>query len=155
ASDKNSDRDSDRDSNRGDGEDEIEASRAPLLDHLIELRSRLFRAVIAIAIAFGFCFYFADDIYNILIKPYEWAAGAERDIRFIFTAPHEYFVTQIKIALFGAIFVAFPVIASQVYAFAAPGLYRRERRAFIPYLIATPILFTIGACLVYFFILPL
>jgi len=133
----------------------VEASRAPLMAHLIELRTRLMYAMVAIGICFGICFFFADDIYNILIRPYEWAAGADRDIRFIFTAPHEYFVTQVKVALFGAVFLAFPIIAIQAYGFAAPGLYRNERKAFLPYLVATPVLFAMGACLVYFLILPL
>jgi len=136
-------------------QEEIEASRAPLLDHLIELRSRLLRAVIAIGIAFVICFFFAKDIYNILILPYEWASGSARDIRLIYTAPQEYFLTEMKLALFGAIFLAFPIIASQVYGFAAPGLYRNERKAFLPYLIATPILFLCGAMLVFFVVMPL
>jgi sec-independent protein translocase protein TatC len=135
--------------------DDIEASKAPLVEHLIELRQRLLRSVIAIAIAFVVCFYFADEIFNLLIIPYERAAGAERDIRLIFTAPHEYFFTQLKLALFGALFMAFPILANQIYKFIAPGLYRHERRAFLPYLIATPILFAIGGALVYFLIMPL
>ncbi len=138
-----------------DEEDEIEASKAPLLEHLIELRQRLVRSIIAIAIAFVVCFYFADEIFNLLIVPYERAAGEERDIRLIFTAPQEYFFTQMKLALFGALFVAFPIIANQVYKFVAPGLYRHERQAFLPYLIATPILFVMGAALVYFIVMPL
>ena len=136
-------------------QDDIEASKAPLLDHLIELRTRLIRSIIAIAIAFVICFYFAADIFNILIVPYERAAGTGHDIEFIYTAPQEYFLTQMKLALFGAIFIAFPVIASQIYKFAAPGLYKHERSAFVPYLIATPVLFLLGAALVYFLVLPL
>jgi sec-independent protein translocase protein TatC len=136
-------------------EDEVEASRAPLVEHLIELRSRLIKTLIATFVAFIFCFFFADEIYNILIIPYEWAAGDERDIRLIYTAPQEYFLTQIKIALFGAVFIAFPVIASQVYRFVAPGLYRNERKAFLPYLVATPVLFVAGAALVFFAMMPL
>jgi sec-independent protein translocase protein TatC len=135
--------------------DEVEASRAPLLTHLVELRSRLIKAAIAIFIAFVICFFFAERIYNILIIPYEWAAGPTRDIRMIFTAPQEYFITQLKVALFGAIFIAFPVIATQLYRFAAPGLYKVERKAFIPYLVATPILFLTGAAVVFFIIMPL
>lgn len=136
-------------------EEEIEASRAPLIDHLIELRSRLIRALIAIFIAFVVCFAFANHIYNILIMPYEWAAGTSRDIRLIYTAPQEYFLTQMKLALFGAVFIAFPVIATEIYRFAAPGLYANERRAFVPYLIATPLLFLLGAAVVFFLIMPL
>ncbi len=136
-------------------EDEIEQSRAPLLDHLIELRGRLIKALIAILIAFVLCFAFARYIYNILIIPYEWAAGPTRDIRLIYTAPQEFFLTQMKLALFGALFIAFPVIASQIYKFVAPGLYRTERKAFVPYLIATPVLFVIGAMTVFFVLMPL
>ena len=138
-----------------DDEDDIEASKAPLLEHLVELRQRLVQSIIAIAIAFVVCFYFADDIFNLLIIPYERAAGEEREIRLIFTAPQEYFFTQMKLALFGAMFIAFPVIANQIYKFVAPGLYKNERQAFLPYLVATPILFSMGAALVYFVIMPL
>lgn len=136
-------------------DDEIEASRAPLLTHLVELRGRLIRAVIAILIAFVLCFAFARQIYNVLIMPYEWAAGPTRDIRLIYTAPQEYFVTQMKVAFFGAIFIAFPVIASQIYKFVAPGLYKKERKAFVPFLVATPILFILGAAVVFFVMMPL
>lgn len=136
-------------------EDDIEASKAPLLDHLIELRQRLVRALIAMAIAFVVCFYFANDIFNLLIVPYERAAGSDREMRFIFTAPQEFFFAQLRIALFGALFLAFPIIASQLYKFIAPGLYKNERRAFLPYLVCTPFLFALGALLVYFVIMPL
>ncbi|MEM8839208.1 MAG: twin-arginine translocase subunit TatC [Pseudomonadota bacterium] len=136
-------------------EENLDDSKAPLISHLIELRSRLIRSVIAILIAFIGCFFVADEIFKILIVPYEQAAGEEREARFIFTAPQEYFFTQMKIGLFGALFLAFPVLASQLYLFMAPGLYRHERAAFYPYLIATPILFLLGACLVYFLIMPL
>ncbi len=136
--------------------DEVEASRAPLLDHLIELRGRLIRAMIAIVIAFLVCFFFAAKIYNVLLIPYVWAAGGKNEIpRLIYTAPQEYFITQIKVALFGAIFIAFPVIATQIYKFVAPGLYKNERQSFVPYLIATPVLFIIGACVVFFVLMPL
>lgn len=138
-----------------DDEDDIEASKAPLLEHLIELRQRLVRSIVAIAIAFVVCFYFADDIFNLLIIPYERAAGEEREIRLIYTAPQEYFFTQMKLALFGALFLAFPIIANQIYKFVAPGLYKHERHAFLPYLVATPVLFTMGAALVYFIVMPL
>ena len=136
-------------------DDDIEASKAPLLEHLIELRQRLMKSIIAIAIAFVVCFYFATDIFNILIVPYEQAAGSEHPIEMIYTAPQEYFFTQLKLALFGALFIAFPVIASQIYMFAAPGLYKNERAAFVPYLFATPVLFACGAALVYFFVMPM
>ncbi len=137
-------------------DDDIEASRAPLITHLIELRTRLLYSVVAIAIGFAICFYFADVIYNILLLPYEIAAGDDAaNLKVIFTAPQEYFFTQLKLALFGATFLAFPVLASQIYMFVAPGLYKNERGAFLPYLLATPVLFALGAALVYFLIMPL
>ena len=135
-------------------EDDIDASSAPLIEHLIELRQRLMKTVIAIAIFFVICFIFADKIFNILIIPYQWGAGTT-DVRFIYTALEEYFFTQLKIALFGSLFISFPVIATQLYGFVAPGLYKNERRAFLPFLVATPVLFLIGSCLVYFLIMPL
>src|SRR5690606_31536358 len=136
-------------------DDEVEKSRAPLMEHLIELRSRLIRTLIAIGLAFAVCFAFANQIFNILLWPYERAAGPQQELQLIYTAPQEYLITQIKLALFGAIFIAFPVIAIQIYKFVAPGLYRNERAAFYPYLIATPILFLLGAAFVYFFAMPL
>lgn len=136
-------------------EDDIEASRAPLIDHLIELRGRLIRAMIAVVIAFFGCFFFANQIYNILLLPYLWAAGSAEAARLIYTAPQEFFLTQLKVALFGALFIAFPVIAVQIYKFVAPGLYKNERQAFTPYLIATPILFALGAAVVVFGLMPL
>jgi sec-independent protein translocase protein TatC len=136
-------------------EDEIEASRAPLMEHLIELRKRLMWAMLAILIAFLACFLVAGHIYNVLVFPYEWASGPDREIKLIYTAPQEFLITQIKLAFFGAVFIAFPVIASQVYKFVAPGLYKNERQAFLPYLIATPLLFILGACVVYFGVMPL
>jgi sec-independent protein translocase protein TatC len=114
-------------------EKEIEASKAPLIDHLIELRSRLIKAVLAFFIAAIACFFFAKPIYNILVWPYVWVAGIENS-KFIYTALLEYFMTQLKLSLFGAAFIAFPIIASQIYMFVAPGLYRHERQSFIPYL---------------------
>jgi sec-independent protein translocase protein TatC len=134
---------------------EIEASKAPLLDHLVELRQRLFYAVIAIALGFILCFAFAKQIYNILVWPYQLAVGGEHPIEMIYTAPQEFLFTQMKLALFGAIFLAFPVLAGQLYMFVAPGLYRHERGLFVPYLIATPLLFLVGALFVYFVIMPM
>jgi sec-independent protein translocase protein TatC len=137
-------------------EDEVEASRAPLLDHLIELRTRLIRAMIAVLIAFVVCFFFSKPIYNFLLIPYVWAASNHGDVpRLIYTAPQEFFLTQLRVALFGALFIAFPVIATQIYKFVAPGLYKNERQAFLPYLIATPILFVAGGAVVIFILLPL
>jgi sec-independent protein translocase protein TatC len=136
-------------------EEDIDASKAPLIEHLIELRSRLLKSVIAIIVMFIVCFYFATDIYNILTVPYLRAAPDPTTVQMIFTAPQEWFFTQLKLALFGALFLAFPVIASQIYMFVAPGLYKEEKGAFLPFLIATPVLFAIGACLVYFLVMPM
>jgi sec-independent protein translocase protein TatC len=134
--------------------DDIEATKAPLIDHLIELRSRLIKALIAFAVMFVLCFFFAKQIYNILVWPFVFVAGPENS-RFIYTALLEYFVTQLKLAMFGAAFLAFPVIASQIYMFVAPGLYRHERQAFLPYLVATPVFFAMGAMVVYFVVMPM
>jgi sec-independent protein translocase protein TatC len=139
---------------RREGEDEIEASRAPLIDHLVELRSRLIKSLIAFLIMFFICFGFATQIYNLLVQPYIWAAGPGANVQLIYTAPLEYLFTQIKIAAFGAGFFAFPVIATQIYKFVAPGLYKNERQAFAPYLAATPVFFVLGAAMVYFFAMP-
>ena len=135
-------------------EAEIEATKAPLLDHLIELRSRLIKALIAFGLMFALCFVFAKDIYNVLVWPFVWVAGPENS-KFIYTALLEYFITQLKLAMFGAAFLSFPVVAAQIYMFVAPGLYRNERKAFLPYLIATPFFFTLGAMVVYFLVFPM
>ena len=134
--------------------EDIEASKAPLMDHLIELRSRLIKAVIAFTVMFVLCFIFAKHIYNVLVWPFVWVAGPENS-KFIYTALLEYFVTQLKLAMFGAAFLSFPVVATQLYMFVAPGLYRNERKAFLPYLIATPVFFTLGALVVYFLVFPM
>ena len=139
---------------REDEEKAIEATKAPLMDHLIELRSRLIKAVAAFALAAVVCFFFARQIYNVLTWPYVWAAGPENS-KFIYTGLLEYFIVQLKLAMFGAAFIAFPVIAGQIYMFVAPGLYRNERNAFLPYLIATPIFFVLGASIVYFVVWPM
>ena len=133
---------------------DIEASKAPLMDHLIELRSRLIKALLGFGVAFIFCFFFAKQIYNVLVWPFVWVAGAENS-KFIYTALLEYFITQLKLALFGAGFISFPIVATQIYKFVAPGLYKHERDAFLPYLIATPIFFVMGSMLVYFVVLPM
>ena len=164
-------------------EDEIEASRAPLLDHLIELRMRLIICVGAIAVAFGVCFAFVKPIFLFLVRPFTVAeglkavqdagghhgsfdlllaltgfkkvpAGALKDITLQATAPLEQFFTNIKLSAFAAIVVAFPIIAWQLYRFVAPGLYRKERNAFLPFLIASPVLFLMGSALVYYVMLP-
>jgi sec-independent protein translocase protein TatC len=137
-----------------DEEKEIEATKAPLMDHLIELRSRLIKALAAFAVAAVVCFFFARQIYNVLTWPYIWVAGAENS-KFIYTGLLEYFVVQLKLALFGAAFISFPVMATQIYMFVAPGLYRNERQAFLPYLVATPIFFFLGSMVVYFVVWPM
>src|SRR3954464_13819882 len=134
--------------------EDIEASKAPLMDHLIELRARLIKALLGFGVAFVLCFFFAKQIYNVLVWPFVWVAGPENS-KFIYTALLEYFVTQLKLAMFGAAFLAFPVIATQIYMFVAPGLYHNERKAFLPYLIATPVFFALGAMVVYFLVLPM
>jgi sec-independent protein translocase protein TatC len=134
--------------------EDIEATKAPLMEHLIELRSRLIKALIAFAVMFILCFFFAKQIYNVLVWPFVFVAGAENS-KFIYTALLEYFVTQLKLAMFGAAFLSFPVVAGQLYMFVAPGLYRHERHAFLPYLIATPIFFALGSMVVYFIVMPM
>jgi len=134
--------------------EDIEATKAPLMEHLIELRSRLIKALLAFAVTFALCFVFAKDIYNVLVWPFVWIAGPE-NTKFIYTALLEYFVTQLKLAMFGAAFLSFPIVAAQVYMFVAPGLYRNERKAFLPYLIATPFFFALGAAVVYFLVMPM
>ena len=139
--------------------DEVEESQAPLIDHLIELRRRLMWAIGAFFIAFLTCFYFAKQLFYMLVIPFRWAvswAGLPHEkVALIYTAPQEFFFTQVKVAMFGGMLLAFPVIANQVYKFVAPGLYRNERRAFLPFLFASPLLFLLGASLVYFFFAPM
>ena len=165
-----------------DDDSDIEASRAPLMEHLVELRRRLIVCAAALAVGFFFCFYFSQDIYFILLRPFEVGArllaaqkaagshgsldllmtliglkaapAATQHLNLVFTAPLEFFFTKVKLAGFGAVMVAFPVLAWQLYRFVAPGLYKRERRAFLPFLLASPILFLMGAALVYFIMLP-
>jgi sec-independent protein translocase protein TatC len=164
-------------------ESEIEASRAPLLDHLIELRRRLIVCAAALVIGFLACFYFSRDIYIALLHPFEVGAGlmaaqksagahhgpfdllltlvgalpaphATEQLKLVFTAPLEFFFTKVKLAVFGAVVITFPILAWQLYRFVAPGLYRRERYAFLPFLLASPVLFALGGALVYFVMLP-
>jgi sec-independent protein translocase protein TatC len=136
-----------------DGQDEIDASKAPLLDHLIELRSRLIWAFGAFVVMFFVCFSVSGRIYDVLVWPYMWVSGDDH-VKLIATHFLEQIMTQVKLAMFGAAFLSFPVVATQIYKFVAPGLYRSERRAFLPYLIATPVLFVIGAMVVYFIAMP-
>lgn len=164
-------------------EDEIEASRAPLMDHLIELRSRLVVCVAAFLIGFVGCFIVADPIYVFLVQPFAVATqfreaagpgggvspfdlilgtaglvpvprGDGHTVNLIFTAPLEFLITKMKLAAFGAVVITFPVLAWQLYRFVAPGLYRNEKGAFLPFLIAAPLLFLLGAALVYYVMLP-
>lgn len=141
-----------------DADDEVEASRAPLMDHLVELRTRLIRIVAAVIVGFIICFIFAETIYNVLLIPFEDAAarirGEDLQLELIFTAPLEFFFAKVKLALFGGLILAIPVFAYEIYAFVAPGLYKNEKKAFAPFLIGAPALFAAGAALVYFFVLP-
>jgi sec-independent protein translocase protein TatC len=139
--------------------DESEDKPQPLIDHLVELRSRLIRALGAFFVAFLICFFFARDLFNLLVIPFKWAIQwAHLDVskaEFIYTAPQEFFFTQLKVAMFGALILSFPIIASQIYKFVAPGLYKNERSAFLPFLVASPVLFLLGGALVYFFFTPM
>jgi sec-independent protein translocase protein TatC len=139
--------------------EELDDTAQPLLAHLIELRQRLLWAVGGFFVAFLICFFVAKQLFNLLVVPFTWAvelAGLEgRQIELIYTAPQEFFFTQIKIGMFGGLIIAFPLIAAQVYKFVAPGLYKNERSAFLPFLIASPLLFLLGGALVYFFFTPM
>ena len=163
-------------------EADIEASRAPLLDHLVELRARLIVCAIAIAVGFVVCFVFSQQLYELLLRPFTLAdallaeqkaqgkhgpfdlvltvtgfhhvSAVAHVLKLQYTAPLEFFFTKMKLSMFGAVVLTFPVLAWQLYRFVAPGLYRRERNAFLPFLIASPVLFGLGASLVYFIMLP-
>jgi sec-independent protein translocase protein TatC len=146
---------SSQDQSLEDDEAHVEASRSPIMEHLVELRTRLIHSLIAFVVCFMACFAGSKYIYNLLLWPYHFAAGADAKVQLIYTAPQEFLFTQIKLALFGACFIAFPIIATQVYMFVAPGLYKNERRAFLPYLIATPLFFVLGALVVFFVAMPM
>ena len=133
---------------------DIDETQAPLLDHLIELRTRLVRCVVALAIAFAVCFYFADEIFAVLVYPLAGAFPEGTNARLIYTKLYEAFFVEIKVALFAAFFVTFPFLANQLWAFVAPGLYAKEKKAFLPFLLATPVLFIAGASLAYFIVMP-
>ena len=132
---------------------DIDDSKAPLLDHLIELRGRLVRCVLALASAFGVCLYFADPILGFLIQPLK-NAFPDGGGRLVYTKLYEAFFVQVKIAFFGAFCLSFPIIANQLWAFVAPGLYAREKKALLPFILATPFLFAMGASLAYFVVMP-
>jgi sec-independent protein translocase protein TatC len=131
--------------------EELDKSKAPLLDHLIELRRRLLWSVAALAAAFGLCLYFVDPILAVLVQPLLEAGQTQ----LIAVAVFEQFFVRVKIAFFGALMISFPILASQIWLFVAPGLYRKERKAFLPFLLLTPVLFAAGACLAYFIAMPL
>src|SRR6186713_620063 len=137
-------------------EDDIDASKAPLLDHLLELRNRLMRSGIAFIVLFILAFAVSKIIYNFLLWPYEWAASTypAGQVKLIYTEPLGFLFTQIRVAFFTAAFVGFPFFAIQIYRFVAPGLYKHERNAFLPYLIATPFFFFLGGVLVFFVAMP-
>ena len=163
-------------------EAEIEASRAPLMEHLVELRQRLIICACALAVGFVICFIFSQQLYELLLRPFTLADAllaeqklhgqhgpfdlvltvtgfhrvhaAAHALRLQYTAPLEWFFTKMKLAMFGAVAITFPILAWQLYRFVAPGLYRRERNAFLPFLLASPVLFALGTGLVYFIMLP-
>ena len=129
---------------------DIDQTQAPLLEHLIELRARLLRAFLALALAFFVCLYFAKDILAFLVQP---LLDAGQD-RLIYTKLYGQFFVELKVALWAAFFVSFPVIANQLWAFVAPGLYAKEKKAFLPFLLATPVLFIAGGALAYYVVMP-
>ena len=134
--------------------DEVEQSRAPLLEHLTELRNRLIWVLVGVGIAFSIALYFSGDLFQLLARPYAMAVEQKEGARMIFTGMMEKFVVNIKVALYCALMVTFPLAAIQIWKFVAPGLYNNEKRAFGPFLIATPLLFTLGAVLAYFVVVP-
>lgn len=129
---------------------EIDDSQAPLLDHLVELRTRLMRCIFALLIAFGFCLYFARDILGFLVQPLVDAGQS----RLVFTKLYGQFFVELKVAVFAGFFASFPIIANQLWAFIAPGLYAKEKRAFLPFLLMTPVLFIGGGALAYYVVMP-
>jgi len=133
--------------------DEIDNSKAPLMEHVIELRQRLLWSVAALIICFLVSFYFSKDIYNFLVQPLK-LAFPDGEATLIFTKLYEAFFVEIKVAMFAAFFMAFPMLAGQLWAFVAPGLYSNEKKAFLPFLLATPILFFLGAALAYYIVMP-
>jgi sec-independent protein translocase protein TatC len=132
---------------------DLDETRQPLLDHLIELRTRVIRALLALGVGFAICLYFADEILGLLIFPLK-QAFPDGEGQLIFTKLPEVFFVELKVALFAGFMISFPVIANQMWAFIAPGLYAREKKAFLPFLFATPVLFGAGASLAYFIVMP-
>ena len=136
-------------------EENPDDKRMPLLDHLVELRMRLIYSLIGFGICFVVAYYFKVEIFDFLVRPLARELGGRDNARMIYTALYEPFFAYIKQSMFVAAFIAFPVVASQLWMFIAPGLYKHERRAFLPFLIATPVLFFLGGALVYFVVFPL
>lgn len=134
--------------------DEVDESTAPLVDHLIELRNRLLWCILGLVAAFGVCFYYATEIFGFLVHPLQEAFPPGQG-RLIYTQLYEAFFVEIKVGIFGAFVIAFPLIACQIWLFVAPGLYKNERGAFLPFLLATPLLFALGAALAYYVVMPL
>lgn len=132
---------------------DIDDSKAPLLDHLIELRSRLLKCVYALFVTGAICFYFSEQLFAILVHPLKEAFG-DGGGRLVYTKLYEAFFVQVKIAVFGAFCLSFPIIANQLWAFVAPGLYAKEKKALLPFILATPFLFAMGASLAYFVVMP-
>ena len=137
-----------------DDEAAIDATKAPLMDHLIELRKRLVYSLLALFGAFVVCYVFAKPIYGFLTEPLAHALAGQPGRHLIYTALYETFFTYVKVGLFGGICLAFPIIAAQIWMFIAPGLYKHERNAFLPFLLATPVLFITGAAVVFYVMLP-
>ncbi len=137
-------------------DDPIHDKPMPLLDHLIELRKRLLWSMAAFLVTFALCYHFSTDIYSFLARPLAdiLQSRTGQDRHMIYTALYEAFFTYLKVAFFGATFLSFPVMATQLWLFIAPGLYRSEKRAIAPFLVATPVLFVAGAALAYYFIFP-
>ena len=136
-------------------EDEVEAQKMPLIQHLVELRNRLLWSIGALVVGFVLCYLVAEEMYTFLVQPLADLMEGQPGRRMIYTALHEAFFTQLKVAFFGSVCLTFPIVAGQLWAFVAPGLYKHERRAFLPFLMATPVLFLMGASLVYYLIFPL
>ncbi len=132
---------------------DIDETKAPLLDHLIELRKRLLYCIAAMVVTGGICFYFADTILGFLIAPLKSGFG-NGAAKLVYTKLYEAFFVQLKIAVFGGFFCSFPIIANQLWAFVAPGLYAKEKKALLPFLLATPVLFLMGASLAYYVVMP-
>ncbi len=131
-------------------------SQGSFVEHFTELRSRLVKSIIYLFIFFIICYFFAENIYRFLVEPYADAVrGDELNRRLIFTALHETFITYLKVAFFTSLFVTSPIILTQIWKFIAPGLYKNEKKALLPYLIATPTLFLMGGLLVYYLVMPL